>query len=317
MPARCVPDDARLILSQARSRELARMWRQIPAYRHAEALFAPGARADAAPSADTVAEKALRLFSDGQWAAEMLSPLAEALGEDPWIEPPLRADRDELRQGALLFESPVVAITASLLSASALAAIPRATTLVVPGRLSVVRYVRGGDATLLLWRAEPARDDFARDTAAPCLAAGAVRLRDGLVRRIDGRTHAQLIERATGDIVTLSATIRVDAAPLMREYARTDGSFLRAAAIDDGDARTAMLAALLRHLGHADRTAFDTASRDPSPFVRWDVMREWLAFDVAGAFPRLCELENDPNAEVRAAAIAMRRHAEAMIACRR
>lgn len=313
MPAPLSADDEAIAAARERSRALALHWRAGPAYARAEALFAPLAHAPA----EAVAAAAMRLLADGEWVPALLAPLIAALAADPWIEPPLRVNRDALRCGAILFDGPAISITASVLSASALAALPTPASIVVPGRMSVVRYHRGGGARLHLWRADRADADFAAAMAARCVPVGTVRLADGLVRRIDGRTHAQLIEGAASDVVTITATVRAGAAPVMREYDRADGRLLRAAALDDAGARTAMLATLLRHLGHADADAFDSASRDPAPFVRWDVMREWLALDVEGALPRLREMTADPQAEVRIAAQAMLPRAEAAIACRR
>lgn len=313
MPEPFPVDDDAIAAARERSQRLAREWRSGPAHARAEAAFAPLVDAPA----EAVAAAAMRLLADGDWVPALLAPLIAALGHDPWLEPPLRVNRDGLRCGAILFESPAVSITASVLSATALAALPPPASVVVPGRMSVVRYHRGGGARLHLWRADRADADFATAMAARCVPVGMVRLDDGLVRRIDGRTHAQLIEGATSDIVSITATVRAGAAPVMREYDRADGRLLRAAALDDAGARTAMLATLLRHLGHADSEAFDHASRDPAPFVRWDVMREWLALDVAGALPRLHEMTTDPQAEIRTAAQAMLPRAEAALICRR
>ncbi len=308
------PARARLTEAQAAAAMLAQDWRQSAPYARATALFADCDNA----SADAIADRAMALLADPDWAGDLIAPLIDALALDAWINPPLRFSRDPLRTGAILFEHPLVTITAAVLTAATLASAPRPTTVVVPGRLSVVRYERGGGATLLLWRAEPATPDFTAADAPPCRPVGAARLVDGLVRRIDGRTHAQLIDGATSDIVTVTATIRADSVAVMREYARSGGALVRVAALDDTASRTQMLAALLRQAGRADAAdAFDLASRDPAHFVRWGVMREWLALDVAGALPRLHEMTTDPQAEIRTAAEAMLPRAEAALICRR
>jgi len=307
------PARNRLAAAEAAS-AAAQAWRQSEPYRHAVTLFAD---CDARTAAESVADRATTLLASAAWASDLIAPLIDALALDPWFDPPLRFSRDPLRTGAILFEHPVITITAAVLSVATLAAAPRPATIVVPGRLSVVRYERGGGATLQLWRAEPAGADFSAVGAPPCRPIGAVRLVDGLVRRIDGRTHAQLIEAATGDIVTLTATIRTNSAPVMREYARSDGALVRVAALDDAASRTPMLAALLRHLGSLDAVAaFDEASRDEAHFVRWAVMREWLALDAASALPRLRAMLDDPHAEIRDAAAQMVPLVEARLQCR-
>ncbi len=312
MRALSLPDHARLAKAQADSAVLARKWRQSAPYRRAETLF------DDAESlaAEAIADRAIKLFADGGWARDLLAPLIEAQAHDDWIDPPLRVSRDPLRTGAILFSHASITITAAVMSAATLAAQPAPATLVVPGRLSVVRYERGGGATLALWRADHAGENFTATTAGPLRPAGAVRLTDGLVRRIDGRTHAQLIEGASRDVVTLTATIRPDSAGLMREYAHPGGALVRAAALDEGASRTRMLTAFLRHAGRSDAAdAFDAASRDRAHFVRWAAMREWLALDAAAALPRLRAMRDDPHAEVRAAAAAMVPLVEARLQC--
>lgn len=293
------------------SRRLGSAWLQSPAYRRAARAFAGIETCDVERCADTAAA----LLADADWIAELFEPLIAALAANPWIEPPLRVNRDGLRCGAILFESPAVSITASVLSASALRALPPPRTIVVSGRMSVVRFHRGGGATLRLWEADAADANFHAGQAEPARPAGKIALADGSVHRIDGHTHAQLIEDAASDVVTVTATLRTGAAPLMREYDRASGRLVRSAALDDAAGRTAMLTALLRHMGVNAPEAFDTASRDPLSFVRWNAMREWLAIDARAALPRLAELVDDPNAEVRGAAALMLPKVEAAIAC--
>ena len=307
------PDHARLAERRAASLALAQDWRQSAPYRRATDMFAD---CDGA-TAEAIADRATLLLADGNWASALLAPLIDALAADAWIDPPLRFSRDPLRTGAILIDHPAVTITAAVLSAAALAAAPRPETIVVPGRMSVVRYERGGDATLLLWRAERAGPDFSATHAPPSRPAGAVRLVDGLVRRIDGRTHGQLIDAPRSDVITLTATIRTGSAALMREYARSDGTLVRVAALDDQAGRTQMLAAMLRHDGRTDAAdAFEAAVDDPAHFVRWAVMREWLALDAAAALPRLRAMLDDPHDEIRVAASRMIPIVEARLQCR-
>ena len=293
-------DRAALDEAHGRARSLAEEWRHSPPYRWAMTALMGLDAADA----DQAAARATLLLADTAWVGALLKPLVAALAQDPLAEPPFRVQRDALKLGAVLIDHPAMTITASVLSATALAELPAAATLVVPGKLSVVRYHRGS-GHLLLWRTGPVAADFGAATASPCRPASAVRLTDGLVRRIDGRTHAQLIEPLS-DIVTLTATIHAGAAPISRQYDRTSGRFLRAAALDDWPSRAELMLAFLRHAGRSDAAdAFDVASRDTAHFLRWAAMREWLALDAAAALPRLREMTGDPHPEVRAAARTM------------
>lgn len=307
-----ITDAETLRAAHERSLAVAAAWRDGAGYRQAEAAFA-----GAGLTADDVAMRAAGLLGDDRWMAALIAPLIDALAIDDWFQPPLRVSRDPLRIGALLFDHPLVTISGSILSADVLCSLPLARSVVVPGRLSVVRYWRSGGATLRRWQAERAGAGFSAQAAAPCRAIEPLRPSDGDVVMIDGRTQAMLIDAATADVVTISATIRADSAPFMREYAIDDGRLLCVAALDDQASRAQMLLAFLRHMGRADAaTSMASATYDPAYFVRWWAMREWLALDVAGALPRLRELTADPNAEVRAAASQMLPIAETWQPCR-
>ena len=261
--------------------------------------------ADANDAGDA-ARHAHALLSNREWVAAIFAPLIDALAVDPLFDPPFKVSRDALRVSALVHESSAASLTATILSAEAMRATPLPATIVVPGRLSVMRVHRGGGATLRRWRADPIDGDFTLSKARPCVELPPVALDDGDVIMLDGRREAILITDATSDVVTLTATIRLGAAPVMREYARDDGRPLRAATLDEGAARSQMLLTLLRASGRRDAGGvFDAATRDPAFFVRWDAMRQWLAIDVDAAAPRLAEMAaTDPNADIRAAAAA-------------
>lgn len=255
---------------------------------------------------EDAAAHAEALLSDRGWVDALFAPMMRTLGDHPIADPPVKVSRDALRTSVLIQDCPVASLTATILSARALATAPLPASIVVAGRLSVMRVHEGGGAVLRRWRAEPIRDDFSLASAARCRALPPVALEDGAVVRIDGRTDAMLITDAQGDVVTLTATIRLGAAAVMREYARDDGRPLRAATLDEGAARSQMLLTLLRASGRRDAgSVFDAATRDPAFFVRWDAMRQWLAIDADAAEPRLADMATrDPNADIRAAAAA-------------
>lgn len=280
--------------------DIARAWRGGAAFRTVEeALSAP-------PDGDAgaAARAARALLDRDDWLGPLVEPLVAALRDDPWFEPPLRVGRDPLRLGAVLYDGSAATLGLTVLSADALAAQPVPATVIVPGRVTVVRYLRAGGARLRLWHAERVGAGFSAATARPCRAIGERPLADGLVLRHDGRVRGHQLTGATGDVVTLTATIRTGAAPLMREYRVADGALLRTATLDDGASRAQMLLTLLRVTGRADAAGcFDAASRHPAFFLRWSAMREWLATDWRAARPRLAAMAaGDPHAEVRAAA---------------
>jgi hypothetical protein len=125
-----------------------------------------------------------------------------------------------------------------------------------------------------------------------------------------------LVCDAATDVVTLVATLRAGAAPLMREYDIATGALVRIADADDRPSRTEMLLRFLRMAGRAEAgTCFAEATRRPEFHLRWTAMREWLALDAGAAAERLTEMaRTDPHAEVRAAAAGMLPMVEARLA---
>ncbi|NIJ21354.1 hypothetical protein FHS95_003057 [Sphingomonas naasensis] len=299
---------AALLAARERSARTNAAWRTSAAYRAATDAFAgcPGPDNPAgAPEAATARAEAL--LADGGWVEALLAPLVTALAGDPFFEPPFKVHRDALRIGAVLFDCPAASIAASVTRASAMAALPPPATIVFTGRVSITRTIRAGGAHLARWWAEPIDAQFRADEAPQCTALEPIALRDGMLHRTDGRREAQLIRDAAGDVVTLVATIRAGAAPLLREYDRASRALLRVGDGDDRPSRIGMLLHLLRVAGRTDASpCFAAATEAPQFHLRWAAMREWLALDAAAALPRLATMaRSDAHAEVRAAATRM------------
>lgn len=255
---------------------------------------------------EEIERRAAAWLADPRQVDMLLQPLIDALGADPWFEPPFKINRDRLRTGVALLDCPAIALSITITSASELNRLPLPATVIIPGRVTLTRYVRAGKARMRRWRAEPAGPDFSAAEAAPACELSPRILDDGALIRQDGRTCSHLFVRAESDIVGLTATIKPSAAPLMREYAIADGAFVRAACADDAASRIEMLLTFLRVSGRADTSAiFNSASHHPAFHLRWSAMREWLMLDAQVARNRLAEIcVHDPNAEVRAAAAA-------------
>lgn len=297
----------RLIESRPLSLAIARDWRDGRAYqailRSVEGTDCPKLLSDAAEA----------VLAETDWAA-LLAPLVEALAANPFFEPPFRISRDAVRTGAVLIDTPLVAISASLLDGKAL---PSPATIAFPGYITVTRYLKSGGATLRRWEADPLTPEFSAATAAPCRPLPPLALTDGAIHRCDGRTRTQLLGEATGPILQIAATIRAGAAPLIREHRIADGALVRVVSADEAASRTEMLLAFLRRSGRIDAgPRFDAAARDPAFHTRWAAMREWLGLDARAALPRLAEMAaNDPHPEVRTAAIATLATVESRLAC--
>ncbi|MDJ0276535.1 hypothetical protein QLH51_06980 [Sphingomonas sp. 2R-10] len=309
MPA---PIDAGLrdAIAAARLRSLAagRDWTDDAALRAVTARFA-----DIATLAEGEAA-ARALVEDAGWVAALLGPWIARLRGDPLLEPPFRSQRDALRTGMVLAETPVASVTMAAIDPLAPAARVLPDTVVVGGRVSWTRYLRGGGARLWRWRSDHVDADWHGGVAASARPLAVRPLADGAVVRIDGRQEAMLLVDPSAPVVSVTVTLRVGAAPFLREYDRIGGALVRVATLDDGAARSMMLMQLLRELGRGDAEVFDALSRDPAFFVRWDAMREWLASDARGALPRLRTMADDPHPEVRTAAQAMLPMVEARVA---
>ncbi|WP_343520130.1 hypothetical protein [Sphingomonas sp.] len=298
-----MPADAGIAAEQALAGARARS-APINAAWLAGPLQAIAARFTHDASATQVEAQAKALLLSTDWTERLLAPLIAALRTDPWFEPPFKTSRDALRTGIVLIDCPTVTVAATITSAEALRKIPVPATLVIPGRITLTRYVRGGNASMRRWQAKLAGPDFNAAAEPPAAEIEPLVLGDGELVRQDGRRCGHLVVEADSDIVALIATIKPGAAPLMREYAVTDGRFVRAASADDATSRIEMLLTFLRISGRADAAeAFESASRHPAFHLRWAAMREWLMLDARTARRRLAEMgAGDPNAEVRAAA---------------
>lgn len=253
-----------------------------------------------------IEKRAKAFLADQDCAETMLAPLIDALRTDPWFEPPFKVSRDPLRTGAVLFDCPAVTLSATVTSADALNRLPPVATLVMSGRVTLTRYVRGGGARMRRWQADRAGADFSVASAPPAREIAPRMLDDGAMLRQDGRTGGHLLTCAAHDIVALSMTIKPGADPLVREYAVADGALVRAACADDAASRIEMLLTFLRVSGRADAAdLFEHTSHHPAFHLRWAAMREWLMLDAGAARGRLATMRaSDPNAEVRIAAAA-------------
>ncbi|QDX27140.1 hypothetical protein FPZ54_14780 [Sphingomonas suaedae] len=263
------------------------------------------ARFDGLETPEAIVDAGRALLADSTWVERLFAPMIDALRKDPWFAPGLRVNRDALRTGIIIADCAQATLSATVTSAAALAQLEPPGTMVIAGRWSVTRYVRGGQAEIRRWRAPPAGFDFSARTAEPARTLASRSLEDGDIL-VQSPCEGHLIVAAHSDIVTLTFTAKRGAAPLMREYATRDGAFVRASCGEDRTARAEMLLSFLRASGRSDAgTQFERESRHPAFHQRWAAMREWLMLDARAARPRLAEMAAaDPNDEVRAAAAA-------------
>jgi len=237
--------------------------------------------------------------------------MALAARLDPFFTPPLGAQTNGFQRSLQLFVHPLVRVSLGILPVDSLAekkVLQKGSAgISFPGTVILQRFLRAGGAVLAFWRAPAAGEDFRIGGEARCRADGVRRLRDGDLVRLDGRQQSYIIEHAEGDLVVLQAEMLVDRGPLLVEYDADSHLPVAASSTNDAASRSQMLASFLGQLGRTrDRDALAQLSTDPSFFVRWHAMREWLVSDLAGAMPRLQAMAAaDPHPEIRQAAASL------------
>lgn len=259
-------------------------------------------------SAEALADAIRGLFADDLWVDALIDGLAARLAADPFFEPPFRALNSDIHEGLLVFEDERVSIAAGVANVARLAAkktAPRgATSVGLTGKVSVLKFVKAGDALLSFWEAPRITAGFTAADAGTCARTGEQRLRDGDILTIDGRHRTYVIEQARANLVVLQASITLDQAPLSVEYDSASGSYVGCSATGDGASRIQMIATLLRKLDCDG--AFEAVAAfigHPDFFVRWHVMRELLGIDAAAALPHLKRMAaRDPHPDARRAA---------------
>jgi hypothetical protein len=261
-----------------------------------------------AQTAEAVADAAAALFADEAWVDVLIAGLTAELAVDPYFEPPFRAINSDIHSGLIVFEDERVTIAAGVTGALQLAAkknTPRAgTSIGFTGRMTVLKFVKAGDAVLSFWEAPEITPAFTAADAGRCRPAGERRLADGDILVIDGRRQGYVIERARASLLVLQAEINLDQAPVSVEYDSATLGYAGCSANGDGASRIQMIATLLRKLGGEGAFEAMAPFLDHSDFfVRWHVMREMLGVDGERALPHLRRMAaRDPHREPRRAA---------------
>lgn len=291
----------------------ARDWRDGPVQQRIGEAIA-GAHGQ---GAEAIAEAARGLFADDGWVGTLIDALCDRLRADPMFAPPFRAMSSNLLQGLQFYSDEDVSIGASIVSVTQLAAKRsarrEASSISFPGRLSVFKFVRAGEALLSFWEAPAITAGFSRAEAGRCRRTGERSVADGDILTVDGRSQTFVIEQARSNLFLLQAEIATDQAPLSVEYDSASLAFVACSANGDGASRIQMITTLLRKL--ACEGAFEPVAAfldHPDFFVRWHVMKELLGIDAEAALPHLKRMAaRDPHADVRRAARAvLDRHAE-------
>lgn len=299
-------DKAARAATAAAMRGVAAKIAAIPAFVQLKRDLRPAAERGAA----AVLALARRLVEDDGAIAALLDAAIAAAAADPFCRPPLRASRNPVQDGLLLFGDPALSIQIAVMSADALA-IKRASTEPPPaisftGQRSLFRFVKAGGALISFWSAPFIGPDFTAGVGGPCRLRGRRRLTDGDVVELDGRCESFLVDSAASDLVYLSASTPLEAGPVGVDYDPLTLEAVAASSTDDAGSRSQMMLALLRTMGRRDAAPqFAQALSAGNFHARWQAMREYLALDAELALPHLERMaEADPHPEVRSAAAA-------------
>lgn len=277
-----------------------------PAFVELRQALPPAAERGAA----AVLAAARRLIEDDAAVAALLDRAISAAAADPFCRPPLRAFRNEVQDGLLLFSDPVLTVQLAVMSADALV-IERASSggpaaISFSGERSLFRFVKGGGALLSVWSAPCIGPGFTAAAAGRCHRRELRALADGDVIEFDGRCESFVIDSAKSDVVYLCATTPLEAGPVGIDYDPLTLEPVAASSTDDAGSRIQMMLSLLRVMGRRDAAPlFDELLNAPHFHARWQAMRELLALDAELAWPGLRRMaELDPHPEVRSAAAA-------------
>ena len=237
-----------------------------------------------------------------------MSDLIAAAGRDPFFRPPLRRVVSEVHLGLLLLDSAKLSILLAITTPDALArkrmSRKGAASITFGGQHNIFKFLKAGGAILSFWEAPRIEMGFTAESGGRCRKVGERPIEDGETIFLDGRCQSFVIEHAVSDIVYIQAVTPSGAAPVSVEYDADTLSFAGASSTDEIGSRVQMMVSLLRLLDRHDAAPLiRECLASPHFYVRWHVMREFLALDAERALPSLREMaEADPHPEVRAAA---------------
>jgi hypothetical protein len=290
--------------TDARTRALAAAIAEVPAFAAMKRGLAPAIE----EGAQAVLALARAFIEDDEAIAAILAAGIAAAAADPFCRPPLRASRNEVQDGLVLFNHPALSVQLAVMGADALVLKRRArdgrASISFTGQRSLFRFVKGGSATLSVWRAPFIEPGFTAASGGRCRRHAVRRLADGDVIEIDGRFESFVVDQAGSDLVYLFASTPLEASPVGAEYDSDSLELVASSSTDDASSRTQMMLALLRTLERDDAAPlFAERLRAAHFYARWQAMRELLALDAGLALPHLRAMAaGDPHPEVRAAA---------------
>lgn len=290
--------------SQQRSFAFSKRWLSTPLFTEIRETLAD----DKAVSEEDVLSAAQRFMARRDDLMALLDDLVAEAAADPFFRPPFDLQANEISKRYLLFRNQHLLLFLNAISAGGIAAKKVKQggqgTVGFTGMLTLHQFLKSGGATFSVWEAPAPDDSFVGQDQRALVRVGEKKIEDGETWLMDGRRQTFVLEHATSDIVFLQAQVKVGAAPLAVEYNVETGVFAGASATDGASSRLQMMVTLLRLLGRDDAwPVVESLLDSPHFFVRWHVMREFLAMNAEAALPHLRRFANeDPHPEVRGAA---------------
>ena len=227
---------------------------------------------------------------------------------DPFFRPPFLPLSSEVHNGLLLCQHPDLTISLGVTGLDMLATKKTGrrgpASINFTGFVTLLRFLKAGNATLSFWEAPPIPDAFQASQAGHCRLVDRRVMTDGEEILVDGRHQSFVIEHASDDILFFQAVARAGCAPVGVEYDSDSLAFLGASSTDEVSSRLQMMVSMLRALERDDAfPIFEEALDSPQFYTRWHVMREMLAMDADASLPALRRMAaGDSHPDIRAAA---------------
>jgi len=255
------------------------------------------------------AEDAIAAVADLDWEDVVRSVVLgnlRAMGDEPLYAPPLSVLDDSSFKGFVLLDHPAMLVSVIACDPTEFVLKKRnpaqeLRSLAFSATDSYLRFIKAGGLTISRWSCPLFTDETVASDAIRCTRTSEQLLADGDVVRLAGGTQTMVFERCDSGFVMLQLIHRRPRSPVVPEFEAVEGRLIACSAADQKSSRIQMLSTLTRLLGAEgmDET-YEALSRHADHFVRWHVMREWLARSPGRAKQRLAEMaRDDRNANVR------------------
>lgn len=248
-----------------------------------------------------------RLFADTDWVTVLARDWIREAGEDCFFVPPFRPASGAFHESAQLLELPSVTISLCAIDSAKLRARKRQRrekrSVFFSGSRAWLKFLEPGGLRMSFWE-KHGRSDANHDAGARCLRVCDKAIVQGELLSIDLAQRSFVFDHADSPVLFLYGELRVGGATLACEYDVGSGRCVGRSSGAQNWSRVQLMASYLSLFGVPGLPAvFDRVIAEAPFFVRWHVMREWVALDPVSALPRLTQMaSNDPHHEIRFAA---------------